>query len=100
MLMPRPRDTTNLEPIYAKLLLPVLRMLSCWGILLFIKRGHSLKYQVILVADHGFNIKQCRSSEMSRPPDNSAYWKIIFFISHPKHMLWVLKRTVSLRRFF
>ena len=35
-----------------------------------------------------------------RPPDKSAYWEIIFFISHPKHMLWVLKRTVSLRRFF
>ena len=25
---------------------------------------------------------------------------IIFFISDPKHMLWVLKRTVSMRRFF
>ena len=35
-----------------------------------------------------------------RPPDKSVYWKIIFFISNPKHMLWVLKRTVSLRRFF
>ena len=35
-----------------------------------------------------------------RPPDKSAYWKIIFFISHPKHMLWVLKRTVSMRQFF
>ena len=35
-----------------------------------------------------------------RPPDKSAYWKIIFLISHPKHMLWVLKRTVSMRRFF
>ena len=35
-----------------------------------------------------------------RPPDNSAYWIIIFFISHPKHMLWVLQRTVSMRRFF
>ena len=35
-----------------------------------------------------------------RPPDKSVYWKIIFFISHPKHMLWVLKRTVSMRQFF
>ena len=35
-----------------------------------------------------------------KPPDKSAYWKIVFFISHPKHMLWVLKRTVSMRRFF
>ena len=28
------------------------------------------------------------------------YLKIIFLISQPKHMQWVLKRTVSLRRFF
>ena len=34
-----------------------------------------------------------------RPPDKSVYSKIIFFISQPKHMLWVLKRTVTLRRF-
>ena len=34
-----------------------------------------------------------------RPPDKSAYWKTIFFIFHPKHMLWVLKRT-TLRQFF
>ena len=37
---------------------------------------------------------------VDRPPDKSAYWKIIFFISHPKYTLWVLKRTVSMRRFF
>ena len=30
----------------------------------------------------------------------SVYLKIIFLISQPKHMLWVLKRTVSMRRFF
>ena len=36
----------------------------------------------------------------NRPPDKSAYLKIIFLISQPKHMLWVLKRTVSMRRFF
>ena len=30
----------------------------------------------------------------------SAYQKINFLISQPKHMLWVLKRTVSMRRFF
>ena len=38
--------------------------------------------------------------EGNRPPDKRVYWKIIFFISHPKHMLWILKRTVSMRRFF
>ena len=36
----------------------------------------------------------------TRPLDKSVYWKTIFFISQPKHMLWVLKRTVSMRRFF
>ena len=40
------------------------------------------------------------SDNKHRPPDKSAYWKIIIFISHPKHMLWVLKRTVSMRQFF
>ena len=30
----------------------------------------------------------------------SVYQKIIFLISQPKHMLWVLERTVSMRRFF
>ena len=30
----------------------------------------------------------------------SAYKKNNFLISQPKHMLWVLKRTVSMRRFF
>ena len=32
--------------------------------------------------------------------DNSAYLKIIFLISQPKLMLWVLKITVSMKRFF
>ena len=35
-----------------------------------------------------------------RPPDKSAYLKIMFLISQPKHMLWVLKRAVSMRGFF
>ena len=30
----------------------------------------------------------------------TAQLKNIFLISQPKHMLWVLKRTVSLRRYF
>ena len=42
---------------------------------------------------------QVCSLQNTFPPDKSAYWKSIFFISHPKHMLWVLKRTVSMRRF-
>ena len=43
---------------------------------------------------------QTNFSCFCRPPDKSAHWKIIFFISHPKHMLWVLKRTVSMKPFF
>ena len=29
-----------------------------------------------------------------RPPDKSVYWKIIFFISHSKHILWAPKTHV------
>ena len=36
----------------------------------------------------------------ARPPDKSGYWKTIFLITQSKHMLWVLKRTVLMRRFF
>ena len=42
----------------------------------------------------------CNFLHSIRPPDKSAYWKPISFISHPKHMLWVLKRTISMRQFF
>ena len=37
---------------------------------------------------------------IGKPLGKSAYQKINFLISQPKHMLWVLKRTVSMRRFF
>ena len=43
---------------------------------------------------YGVYCTSCRS------PDKSAKLKIIFLVSQPKHMLWVLKRTVSMRRFF
>ena len=36
----------------------------------------------------------------AKAPDKSAFVKTIFFINHPKEMMWMLKRTVSLRRFF
>ena len=35
-----------------------------------------------------------------RPLVKSVYQKNNFLISQPKHILWVLKRTVSMRRFF
>ena len=42
--------------------------------------------------------KQCMS--FNRCLVKSAYQKIDFLISQPKYMLWVLKRTVSMRRLF
>ena len=36
----------------------------------------------------------------NRPIVKSAYQKINFLISQPKHMLCVLKRTISMRRLF
>ena len=47
-----------------------------------------------------FNCNEDYIIYTNRPPDKSVYWKTIFFISHPKHMLWVLKRTISMRWFF
>ena len=35
-----------------------------------------------------------------RPLVKSAYQNNNLLISPPKHMLWVLKRTISMRRFF
>ena len=55
------------------------------------------KNMIVLCNVH---VMRFSGQHFSRPPDKSAYWKTIFFISHPKHMLWVLKRTVSVRRFF
>ena len=34
------------------------------------------------------------------PPDKIEYLKVVFLISQPKHMLWVLKRPVLMIRFF
>ena len=48
---------------------------------------------------HGYDL--CSNmKDLLQASDKSAYLKIIFLISHSKHMLWVLKRTVSMRRFF
>ena len=38
--------------------------------------------------------------DQNRTSVKSVYQKINFLISQPKHMLWVLKTTVSMRRFF
>ena len=38
--------------------------------------------------------------EQIKRPDKSVYLNIISLMSQPKHMLLVLKRTVSMRLFF
>ena len=48
----------------------------------------------------GLVSKVLAKATLNRPLIQNAYQKRIFLISQPKHMLWVLKRTVSLRRFF
>ena len=46
-------------------------------------------------------MKITQHAKTARPfKGKSAYPKNNFVISQPKHMLWVLKRTVSMRRFF
>ena len=44
-------------------------------------------------------INECKS-KLLRTLVKSAYQKNNFLISQPKHMLWVLQRTISMRRFF
>ena len=50
---------------------------------------HVFRFWHILKGDHKV-----------RSQDKTLYWKSVFFMSHPKHMLWVLKRTISMRQFF
>ena len=66
--------------------------------------GHALNIQGNYIVDHGkswncvliFLWEPC-----IRPLVKSAYQNFFFFISQPKHMLWVLKRiNESMRRFF
>ena len=45
-------------------------------------------------------ILQLRIVSIPRPLVKNAYQNINFLISQPKHTLWVLQRTVSMRRFF
>ena len=45
-------------------------------------------------------VKTCRQMTCIRALVMSAYKVIHCLISQPKHMLWVLKRTVTMRRFF
>ena len=65
------------------------------GIILFKTHHHifSLTWEGIrgiVTFEIGGTMFKALRTRPFRPPDKSAYWKIIFFISHPKHMLWVL----------
>ena len=57
---------------------------------------------VALFSLHHLAVGELESIMIKRamPLVKSAYQKINFFISQPKHMLRVLKRTVLMRRFF
>ena len=57
----------------------------------------TLNYQELT---YPFQFEAMGSENTSRPLVKSAYQKINFPISQPKQMLWVLKRTVSMRWFF
>ena len=48
---------------------------------------------------HGSHVQMIFTIE-SRPTDKCAQLKSTILIFQPKHTLWVLKRTVSMRRFF
>ena len=56
-------------------------------------------YPEWLVIEH-FKQHSFKYFAKPRPQDKSAYQKIIYLISQPKHMLWALKRTISMRLFF
>ena len=57
-----------------------------------------ITYRACFSTGKGF--QRAKDNGQSRPPDKSVQWKTIFFISIPKHVLLVLKRTVLMRRFF
>ena len=47
-----------------------------------------------------FNDMCIQRYKVTQAPKTNVRTCIYFFISQPKHMLWVLKRTVSMRPFF
>ena len=63
--------------------------------IIFIRLHTHLKMKSLITFANAGNRALCH-----KPLVKSAYQKNNFLISQPKHMLWVLKRTVSMRRFF
>ena len=62
--------------------------------LIFLKKIYMLREFIINIQMSTKNILQKMDTV------KTEYLKFIILISQPKHMLWVLKRTVSMRRFF
>ena len=59
-------------------------------------KGQLIEMNLDLVSTFHLSI----SRPLFRPPDKSANLKIILLNVQYKHMLWVLRRTVFIRRFF
>ena len=60
---------------------------------------HELQQKSLKLFEMAYKKVFKESCILHRPLVKSAYPKITFLISQPKHMLWVLKRTVSMRWF-
>ena len=60
---------------------------------------HQLKHAISTLKVH-HKKSVYKKNKIPRPLVMSVYQKIFFLISQPKHMLWVLKRTVTIRQFF
>ena len=56
---------------------------------------HPCKLFLCTTASH-FRSWQFSNGIINKSPDKSALLNFIFLISQPKHMLWVLKRIVSI----
>ena len=105
----------NLDPLCITLKQPIPGVNKCdfhLKVVILIKQSSPRKIlwgvelsilMFIIIASSGcitFSNIHYIQSIIFRPLVKSAYLKNDFLISQPKHMLWVLKRTVSMRRFF
>ena len=87
--------------VYDQVLIKRLALLQWLVGILTIRHMESI---VSIQAANNFGTDQsdqiCIFIDICRPPDNCVLFKIIFLITQPKDMLWVLKRTVSIKGFF
>ena len=83
------------------------KMPHCWKSHVPAHRYLPVQYKLVLSfcfyfcdSLHCFHCKYKQNNEFNRPLVKSVYQKNNFLISQPKHMFWVLKRNISMRRFF